>query len=261
MNYRTVIKAVIPLIIAFISIFVLSKYAASPEFHKNTIEALDEKRTTVMELTAASTAASAAITLLPGDAATPIAEKLADLSSCFLLVICAVYLEKYLVTITGYAAFVLLIPIACILLSVNVFLKNNIFRSLAIRLAAFGLAIVLVIPASVKVSDLIEKTYQHSIEMTIQSAKESAEILEEGSEEDTEEKEGFLGGILSKVKDGVSDAAAKAENVLSNFMEALAVMIVTSCVIPVLVLLFFVWLVKMILGIHLPKQETEDKFS
>ena len=41
-----------------------------------------------------------------------------------------------------------------------------------------------------------------------------------------------------------------ARNSLSNFIEALAVMIVTSCIIPLLVLLFFLWLVKLILGVN-----------
>lgn len=69
----------------------------------------------MLELTAASTAASAAITLLPGDTATPIAEKLADLSGYFLIVLCAIFLEKYLLTITSYVSFTILIPAACAL--------------------------------------------------------------------------------------------------------------------------------------------------
>ena len=36
----------------------------------------------------------------------------------------------------------------------------------------------------------------------------------------------------------------KASRTVNRFLEALAVMLVTSCVIPVLVLLFFVWFVK-----------------
>lgn len=91
---KRTVKAVILIIVALVSIFVLSRFATSTEFHAKSIAALDEKRTTVMELTAASTAASAAITLIPGDAVTPIAEKLADLSSNFLLVICAIWLEN-----------------------------------------------------------------------------------------------------------------------------------------------------------------------
>ena len=182
-RYQSVVKAVLLILAALLSAFVLSKYAASPEVHQKTIEALDEKRTTVMELTAASTAASAAITLLPGDTATPIAEKLIDLSSYFLLVICAIYLEKYLVTMTGYAAFAVLIPLACVLLAVNVFVKSGTWNRIAVKLIAFALAIFFVIPASVAVSDLIERTYESSIQHTLTSAKEATEIIEDDTED------------------------------------------------------------------------------
>jgi hypothetical protein len=49
---------------------------------------------------------------------------------------------------------------------------------------------------------------------------------------------------LGKLTDG-------ARNSLNNFIEALAVMIVTSCIIPILVLVFFLWLAKIILGINI----------
>ena len=106
---------VIPLLIALLSVFVLSGPASSPDLHGSTLAALEEKQTTVLELSAASAAASAAITLIPGDVATPIADKLADLSSHFLLVLCAVFLEKYLLTITGTVTFSFLIPVSCLL--------------------------------------------------------------------------------------------------------------------------------------------------
>ena len=176
---KRTVKAVILIIVALVSIFVLSRFATSTEFHAKSIAALDEKRTTVMELTAASTAASAAITLIPGDAVTPIAEKLADLSSNFLLVICAIWLEKYLLTITGYATFVVLIPLACVLGAINAFLQNDKWRELIRKLVVLGLAIVLVVPVSVKVSDMIEATYQSSIETTIDSAREAADGAED----------------------------------------------------------------------------------
>ena len=90
---------------ALLSIFVVGKRASDPAYHQSSIDALEEKQETVLELTAASTAASAAITLLPGDTATPIAEKLADLSGYFLIVLCAIFLEKYLLTITSCVSF------------------------------------------------------------------------------------------------------------------------------------------------------------
>lgn len=245
---KRIIKIVIPLILALISVFVLARYTTSTEYHAKTIQSLDDKKTTVMELTAASTAASAVITLIPGDTGTPIAEKLADLSSYFLVVLCAIFLEKYLLTITGYAAFVILIPIACVLYSASEIFRKSIWKRFAYKLVLFGLGIYLVVPVSVKASDMIEKTYQASIEKTIDSAKQTSEEIKNSNDED--EKSG-VSGLISKVKDGVSDTTSKIENVLNDFIEALAVMIVTSCLIPILVMIFLVWIIKSVLGMDM----------
>ena len=142
-----------------------------PEIYQRSIDSLQAKQETVLELTAASTAASAAITLLPGDTATPIADKLADLSGYFLIVLCAIFLEKYLLTITAGAAFRLLFPLACLLLIAYVFRGRKLFAMLAVKLICFGVAIMLIIPASVYVSDTIENTYSASINAAIENAK------------------------------------------------------------------------------------------
>lgn len=251
---RKMLYIVIPLVLALFSIFVLTRISTSRSFHAGTIASLDDKKSTVMELTAASTAASAALTLLPGDTATPIAEKLADISTYFLIVLCAIYVEKYLVTMTGYAAFLILIPIGCVLYAAGKGLEKRTWERIAKKLALFGIAIVVVIPASVKVSDLIEQTYQSSIQDTIDSAKKATEQIQENngeqSESDTDDGNGVISGILSGIKNGVSDISDKVETVLNNFIEALAVMLVTSCVIPVLVLVFFFWLAKNMLGVE-----------
>lgn len=113
----------------------------------------------------------------------------------------------------------------------------------------------MVVPVSVKVSNLIENTYKD----TIDSAK-TTEFTEEEiqSTENTNEStsEGW-NGLVSKFKDGianiennVSDLIKKGEKTLSNFIDAIAILLITSCVIPILVLIFFVWLVKMIFGLN-----------
>ena len=281
------------LLVAILSITVIGKYASSPENHQKTIASLDEKKQTVMELTAASTVTSALITLLPGDTATPIAEKMADVSGYLLVVLCAIYLEKYLVTITGYVAFTYLIPIACGLWIFNLIFANATVRKLAAKLAVFGIAIFLVVPASVKISDLIGDTYQAQIEATIEDAKNTQSILEnsgvvddtnatettgttEASETVTgnvQEKENNNSGSVSNIFDWAKDAISgakdsvanvvenvtisteelvqKVENSLNHFIEAVAVMIITSCVIPMLVLLLFFWMVKIVLDVDL----------
>ena len=268
---KKILFALIPIVIALLSFFVIARFTSSTEFNAKTIQSLDDKKTTVMELAAASTAASAAITLIPGDVGTPIANKLADLSSYFLIVLCAIYLEKYLVTITGYAAFKILVPIACVFFSGYLLWRKEILRVVAQKFLLFGLAVYLVIPASVKVADMIETTYASYIESTIETAKQTTDEIESEtgesgqvddkssneksqSDSDSDSKEnagGFFSGLFNKVQEGVSTATANVENVLNNFIEALAILLVTSCLIPILVLIFFVWLVKMLLGLNI----------
>lgn len=294
-NKTKAITAIILLLIAILSVAVVGKYASAPENHQKTIASLDEKKQTVMELTAASTVTSALITLLPGDTATPIAEKMADVSGYLLIVLCAIYLEKYLVTITGYVAFTYLIPIACGLWILNLFFENTTVRKLAEKLAVFGIAIFLVVPASVKISDLIGDTYQAQIQETIDEAKNTQNVLEnigaesgttgtetEKSTENTAKTDtesatqdstdgifGYGSNILDMAKDAFSNAketvtnavenvaisseelVEKVENSLNHFIEAVAVMIITSCVIPMLVLLLFFWMVKIVLDVDL----------
>lgn len=273
-NKQKCITAAVLLLVAILSITVVGKYVSAPENHQKTIASLDEKKQTVMELTAASTVTSALITLLPGDTATPIAEKMADVSGYLLVVLCAIYLEKYLVTITGYVAFTYLIPIACGLWIFNLIFANATVRKLAAKLAVFGLAISLVVPASVKISDLIGDTYQAQIEATIEDAKNTQNILENsGMVDDTNATEtsgidatsnifDWAKDAISGAKDSVAnvvenvtisteDLVQKVENSLNHFIEAVAVMIITSCVIPMLVLLLFFWMVKIVLDVDL----------
>ena len=159
-----------PLVFALLSFFVLAKTTSSVDFHKANIESLENKKDKVMELTAASAAASAAITLIPGDVATPIATELADLSSKFIIVICAIYVEKYLLTITGFVTFAILIPIACIIFSIGALLMRPPLFHTSLRIGLLGLAFFMVIPASLGVSSMIENTYHESIEATIDNA-------------------------------------------------------------------------------------------
>ena len=60
----------------------------------------------------------------------------------------------------------------------------------------------------------------------------------------------FLGKLMAGLLTGsVAVVIEQFKNVLTRFVEATAVMIVTTCLIPVLVILFFVWVVKTLFGI------------
>lgn len=257
-----IVMIVLCIVIALVSNIVLAKNYSSPEYtvNKKTITYLDEKKTTALELCAGATALSAAITLIPGDTGTPIAEKLTDLSGYFLIVVSAIYLEKYLLTILGALTFRWLIPAAMIAIALYFGIRRDFFWKLGVKMLIFGLAVYAVIPVSVHVSQLIYNTYQESIDTTLAETENLISQTEENAQSSTESDqnsgdEGFFAGLVDKAKDTIEQAKDTAsiateqfKYMLNKFIDGLAVLIVTTCLIPILVMVFFVWIVKMILG-------------
>ena len=252
----------IAVVVALVSFFVIAPWAGSAESYTGIIASLDEKRNTVMQLVTGSTATSAGITLLPGDVGTPIAEKLLDLGADFAIVIGAIYLEKYALTILGLAAYKFLVPIGCVLFGIAALLSNRpsvrqTLYGLSTRLVLFGIAISLVVPASVTVSNLIEDTYETSMNETIAALEQTdgaagAAAADAGANAANEGNAvvNFLTSIPENLSNAATGVSEQVQARLNMFIETLAVMIVTSCVIPILVLLFFIWLAKTILGVR-----------
>ena len=120
---KAALKITIPVLLAVISIFLAPKLLAASGYAGYCTEALNENRNTVLKLSASSAAASSAITALPGDLATPIATELAQMSKNFLIVLCALYLEKFVVAVSGTLVFQWLIPAACGLFVLGILLK------------------------------------------------------------------------------------------------------------------------------------------
>ncbi len=243
MNTRRKVLFVLALIlVAVLSMSKLADWATDPANHTHSISEIDEKITTVMELTAGATATSAAISFLPDDQCTPIAQEIAELAKYFLIVLSALYLEKYLITVTGFIAFKFLIPIACLLLGIGVLAKKDAFSIMAGKIAVGAAVIVLMVPTSILVSDLIYESYESNIDETIESAKDVAI-------ENTDSTE--YNQLVQWLTDSIGQARDYVSGLLTHFIEALAVMIVTSCIIPILVLLLFIWMIKLIFGVDM----------
>ena len=143
---KTIIIVAILAVIALVSIFLVSGVASSEESFTGTYSSLDAKRTTVTELMGVTAASSTAISLLPGDAGTPIADQLADLSGYFLFILAAICLEKWMVTISGLLAFRLIIPISCGILIAARILKNESWKVIGIKLVCFALMLFAIVP-------------------------------------------------------------------------------------------------------------------
>ena len=234
MELKKVTAAAVLILIAVISMTKVAPWAGNPETHKHTIEQTEQKIESVMLLSGGAAATSATLSLLPGDMCTPIADQLAEMSTYFLIILSALYLEKFMISLSGYSVFGVLIPIACVLLCGWVLSGKRKWGETAGKIALIGMVIFLIVPASVKLSDLVYQTQA----MKVDTAVEEYNDLELGEESE--------GGFLNEVTTIKSSTVKKITSFLESLMESLAVMIVTACVIPILVFVILVWLVRTI---------------
>lgn len=267
-SLKPVVILIILLAIALLSNLVIAKKVTDPSFYAETIESLDAKKGTVVKLAAASVASSTALSLIPGDGAMPIANQMAELSKYFLIILSAILLEKMLIAVVGSVTFSYIIPAACFLGGLYILFRLDVLRNLAIKLAIFGIVIFIAIPTSVKISDLIYSSHQASLEQTVQSVEENNEYIEEKKNQITEEDKGllekfgnYLSDLTSKVGIGITDMIKKGEDSFNEFLDAIAVLIITTCVIPLIVILIFAWSIKILFNfeIKVPKKMLTTK--
>ena len=254
LSKSVVLFTVLAVLIGGFSFFQGAKLLENTDFYTNTVEVLDEKKGNVMGMTAALVGTSTLITGLPDDMGTPVAEQLMDMTDWLLLVLCVVFVEKYGLTMLWMAACRVLIPLACILFIVDMVGEKRALRQIWMKLAVLSVVFLMAIPVGVKSAEMIEKTYETSIIEKAEAGDELAQMMEA----DTEEKENWLQTIFGKVKDSAEAKLEKAKEVLVRYTEQTAVMLVTSCLIPVVVLLFLFWVCKTVIGLDvaLPKRKT-----
>ena len=249
------ISVVVILALAIIlSCTVVAHKLTDPASYGHTIEVLDQNRTTVLALSAASAAASAAVSALPDDICSSISEQLSEFTSWFMMILGFIYLEKYLLTIFGAAACYFLLPVGCSLLLVNCFFPKTTLQSIGTKLIAFGTVLLLVIPSSIWISDQINDIYSNSIAITVESASAVSDNLIGEVTDENQESTSMIDEaktLLGDMSVSVAKVIDQFKNVLNRFIEATAVMIVTTCLIPIMVVLFFGWIVKTLFSVQI----------
>ena len=190
---------------------------------------------------------------MPGDAGIPIANQLASFSSEFMMILCGLYLEKYLLVITGYISFYGLIPVSCLFGIIYLWNDKGQLKDIAIKLSVFALLLLLPIPVSVQISKTIDEVYHFSTNTLL---NEVDEIVIEDTPDEIKDNTSWFDNIVDSVQgginvvtNGVGEAVEQAKMLVSNFIEAIAVMIITSCIIPILVFIILLWGSRSILGI------------
>ena len=238
------------IVLAVLCVLIPGGRLAKRESYSTHVQALNETKMGVEKLAGSAAAASAAITLMPGDFGTPIADKLADLSGYFLIILCAVYIEKFLVTVSGILAFDLLIPIGLILLAVGRLLAlPPELKKIGVRIIALGLILYALVPVSLKVSGMIENQYAAEIQEVIDSANQNTEELRGTA--DRSDDSSIWSEFTEKIKGGSSTLLNRLETILSTFIDAIAIYIVTTCVIPIAVLLIALWAIRLLFHVDI----------
>lgn len=247
------------IIAALISKFCVCPHYENVDAWSNYIEVIDAKKDNVLALTTSTIALSAAISALPDDTGTPVAEQLTQLAGNLGIVLAVLYLEKYLLTILGFLSFGVLGPASFVLLAGSLLAHGRLSTGhmlfiLGVRILLVGIIAVAVVPASVWVTQRIDETYQTSISQA--ESEGSAEESEPTDNEDQENKnfwDGIANGaaqLVSNLKDGIKSVTDGVVEQVTNLIEGAIVMIVTSCLIPLLVLSVFLWMAHSLMGIN-----------
>lgn len=247
------------LVFALTSFFALADYATDADNYTHTIETIDEKKATVMGFTATAAAASTAIAAIPGDASTPIANQIMEISEYLFIVVCFLVLEKSLLTVLGFLSFKVLIPAGCVLLAICVLWRKRSMLTLGLKLVVFALVIAMIVPLSVDISDMIYDANRSTIEgisqeIELMDAPEETVPVTEPEEEKSwlDSLKDMAGSAIEKVETAVTNTGDEARELLNKFIDAIALFIITYCAIPVVVVFVVIWLVKFLFAITIP---------
>ena len=165
---KHLIYSLICIAIALISFFAISNWATSADTYSRIINTLNELQKKALELTGTATALATGAAAIPGDATTPIANKLADVAGYMVIVYAVIIIEKYLLTIKGYIVFKILFPIGCILMATGNFMKAGwkefIYR-IGIKSIILGILLWGLVPTSVWMTNKVNETYAKSYDM------------------------------------------------------------------------------------------------
>lgn len=251
---RPIIRILAALLIGAISLFILSNELPESCIITSSMECVEENRETVMKLSAATLSASLAISAFPDDFATPLADSLTDMNIYFIGLLIILFLEKILLKSGVRLAFAIMIPAACVLWALAVAVKRDILKGLAMRLTVLALTIAFVVPLSTCVTKLVTAELQTYVDDTIVETTDGADKINEAMESGEDEKTIFekLSDLFQTAVNGVSDLMLHLQNTIRRCMNAIAILIVTNFVMPLLTFLVLKWVLKETFNIVLP---------
>lgn len=250
-------------LVAALSFFVAAPKLPEINFVQDSLESVEDSKSTVMKFSAATLSTSLAISALPDDFATPLADSLADMNLYFIVILVVLFLEKILIQCGIKAAFMILIPLSCLAGGLFILTKKSILKALAVRLCIFGLAVAFVVPCSTHITNIVASDLTEYVNETIEETENGAGKLNEAMESGSEDKTIFekLSDLFQTAIHGISDLMLHFQNTIRRCMNSIAILILTNCLMPLLTIFVLKWILGEIFQIAIPTPSVKGRRS
>lgn len=262
MKYAKPIRNILILaLIGVFSFFVVTSWLPDRSFIQDSLESVEESSNTVMKFSAATLSISLAISALPDDFATPLADSLADMNIYFIAILVMLHFEQLLIRYGVKLAFAIAIPVACGIGILSILLKKELLKGIAARVAVLGLAVALVVPCSTHITNYVAADLTAYVENTITDTEDGADKLNEAMEGGTEDQTIFekLSDLFQTAINDMSNLMTHFQNTIRKCMNSIAILILTNCLMPIVNFFILKWILKETFHIALPMPQMRRK--
>ena len=248
-------------LIGVFSFFVVTSWLPDRDFIQDSLESVEESSNTVMKFSAATLSTSLAISALPDDFATPLADSLADMNIYFIAILVMLHFEQLLIRYGVKLAFAIAIPAACGIGILSILLKKDLLKGIAARVAVLGLAVALVVPCITHITNYVAADLTTYVENTIVDTEDGADKLNEAMEGGTEEQTIFekLSDLFQTAINDMSNLMSHFQNTIRKCMNSIAILILTNCLMPLVNFFILKWILKETFHIALPMPQMRRK--
>lgn len=243
--------------IAVVSIFVGASKVPNTKMVQHSLDCVQDNQERVFAFTGATVATSLALSALPDDFASPLANTVASMNKYFVIILITLFIEKILLVEGIKYTFMLLIPAVCAIYGLGYLFGKIRAIVFAKKLAALALVIIFVVPTSTFLVDKIGTEYLAYVDETIQETEDGSDKINSVKTESNDNAT-FLdevANVFDNAIQSMKDLIEYFKNIVKKCVNAIAIMIVTTFVVPFVTCMFFIWFLKEVFKINVSLPE------
>ena len=261
---RRIIQTLVLVFIAVFSIAILAQKAPESRIVKSSVESLDKSKNTVLALTGVTVGVATVVSIISKDSDSPIVQEITNMDKYFVFILIVIFIERLIAIVGTTVAFKFVIPAACVFGIIAILVGSKSFRNLAVKIGILGLALAFVVPAGTACSDIICAEYLDYVDETISQSNSVDKMKEEiNDSSDNETIFEKIGSAIKTAVNSVEDALTYFKNLVKRFINSIAILLVTTFLIPLIIALFGIWLLNQLFNLNwkLPDHNKIKHFS